>query len=370
MSAETKLLSHPPREKCCQPTIAHRVFVCIDSVDAHESKIAGVTANGERPPLTEILSTLLAPKRLCDGPGGYRLTMRVMTSMIRRIERSTGMDKSIVATQKAVAVALDHPVPMDVLSGRRIGHPLHPAAVQLPVGLWVGAIALDAFGGRRSRSSAQALIGFGVLTSVPAVVTGLAEWIHTADAERRVGAVHAVCNAVATGTFALSWWQRRSQPGAGRLAAAGGMAIASVGGWLGGHLAYSRGVGVNTAAFLPLTTEWSAAAQRDDVTAGSVTEGRVGVVALAVTEITAKDGSSKVVAMDSRCSHRGGPLHEGSVNDGCISCPWHGSLFDLTTGEVRRGPASVGQLVYQTRVVGGRVEIATDDPGGLRASAI
>lgn len=313
---------------------------------------------------------IVAQSRLRDGPDGYAPAMKMMTSMIRRIERSSRLDKGTVATQKVVALALDHPVPMDVLSGRRIGHPLHPAAVQLPVGLWVGAIALDALGGRRSRSSAQALVGLGVLTSVPAVLTGLAEWIHTADAERRVGAVHAMCNAVATGAFTLSWWQRRSQPGAGRVAAAGGMAIASVGGWLGGHLAYSRGVGVNTSAFLPLTTEWSVAAERDDVVAGSVTEGRIAGVALAITEVGAEDGSPKVVAMDSRCSHRGGPLHEGSIDDGCISCPWHGSLFDLSTGEARRGPASAGQLVYQTRVVGGRVEIATDDPGGLRASAI
>ena len=40
----------------------------------------------------------------------------------------------------------------------------------------------------------------------------------------------------------------------------------------------------------------------------------------------------KVYALDSMCSHRGGPLEKGKLVDYTIECPWHGALFDVRTG--------------------------------------
>lgn len=37
-------------------------------------------------------------------------------------------------------------------------------------------------------------------------------------------------------------------------------------------------------------------------------------------------------AIDGMCSHQGGPLAEGAVQDGCVTCPWHGWQYDLATG--------------------------------------
>jgi len=290
--------------------------------------------------------------------------------IINSIESSKAFEATLDAVQQRVSAVIDRPVPMDVLSGRRVGHPLHPASVQIPLGCWVGACVLDLAGGRPAKPMARLLVGAGVVSSIPAVLSGLAEWVHTRDAERRVGAVHAGVNVVAIGLFGASWWQRRHRGVHGRGASLMAMAVVSGGGWLGGHLAYNRGVGVNTAAFLPVARSWTPIAARADVKAGQVAHATVGGVAVAVTEVPAQGThpSSSIVAMESRCTHRGGPLHEGSIEDGCISCPWHGSLFDLATGEVRRGPASIAQLTYQTRVVDGQVEIMSDDPGGLRKS--
>jgi nitrite reductase/ring-hydroxylating ferredoxin subunit len=64
-----------------------------------------------------------------------------------------------------------------------------------------------------------------------------------------------------------------------------------------------------------------------------------------------------VLALSDRCSHRGGPLHEGELVDGCVQCPWHGSRFVLADGSVARGPASRPQPAYETRVVAGRVQV-------------
>ena len=295
----------------------------------------------------------------------------MISSLIRRIENAPAIDPTLESLQQAAASLLDHPMPMDVLSGRVVGHPLHPVAVQIPLGCWVGATAIDMLGGRSARPAARLLVGLGVVSSAPAVLSGMAEWVHTRDAERRVGAVHAAVNALGVVCFGASWWRRRAG-GSGRRSALAGMAVVGIGGWLGGHLAYNRGVGVNTAAFLPVLRTWTPVVPRAAVGPGAITGASADGVAIALAEHPPGEGTQAgaVVAMESRCTHRGGPLHEGALEGGCIRCPWHGSLFDLVTGEARRGPASVGQLVYRTRVIDGQVEVMGDDPGGLRNAVI
>lgn len=296
--------------------------------------------------------------------------MSSMSSILRRIEQSKVGEGAIDRTQKIVTSVLDRSVPVEVLSGRAIGHPMHPAAVQIPSGLWIGAVAIDAMGGRGGRRYARLLIGLGVVTSVPAVATGLAEWMHTRDAERRVGAVHALCNVAAVVVMGGSWKARAANSGRGRAHSLAAMVLLGAGGWLGGHLAYGRGVGVNTAAFLPVPTEWTDVLDYCDLRSGQVSRGDADGVAVAVLQTPDGAEAGSVLAMESRCTHRGGPLHEGTLEGNCISCPWHGSRFDVVSGAVTRGPASIGQLVYRTRVVGGRIQVIGDDPGGLRKAVI
>ena len=62
-------------------------------------------------------------------------------------------------------------------------------------------------------------------------------------------------------------------------------------------------------------------------------------------------------ALDDTCTHRGGPLSEGEIQDGEVECPWHGAHFDLETGEVTRPPAPRGVSRYAVRVQGDDVEV-------------
>ena len=57
-------------------------------------------------------------------------------------------------------------------------------------------------------------------------------------------------------------------------------------------------------------------------------------------------------ALDDTCTHRGGPLSEGDLNGNQVTCPWHGAVFDVTTGGVLRPPAPGGVLRYNVRVEG------------------
>jgi nitrite reductase/ring-hydroxylating ferredoxin subunit len=65
----------------------------------------------------------------------------------------------------------------------------------------------------------------------------------------------------------------------------------------------------------------------------------------------------ELVALSDRCAHRGGPLHEGEVQDGCIVCPLHGSRFRLRDGSVELGPSAYPQPVWEIRARDGRVEV-------------
>ena len=132
----------------------------------------------------------------------------------------------------------------DLLHGDPAGHTLHPAIVLVPVGAWIGSAILDFVPG--SEPASRALVGAGVLTVLPAVVTGLADWSRLPQKrQQRVGLVHAASNTVATTLYALSFVQRsRGRHGSGRLLGLAGLGVVGLSGYLGGHLAYRQGASV------------------------------------------------------------------------------------------------------------------------------
>ena len=62
-------------------------------------------------------------------------------------------------------------------------------------------------------------------------------------------------------------------------------------------------------------------------------------------------------ALGGTCSHLGGPLGEGTLEEGTVRCPWHGSCFALDEGRVVDGPATYPQPWFETRVQHGQIEI-------------
>jgi nitrite reductase/ring-hydroxylating ferredoxin subunit len=63
-------------------------------------------------------------------------------------------------------------------------------------------------------------------------------------------------------------------------------------------------------------------------------------------------------ATSNTCTHADGPLNEGDLEGTVITCPWHGSCFDVTSGAVRCGPADAPVQSYRVTLEGkiGRVE--------------
>ena len=62
-------------------------------------------------------------------------------------------------------------------------------------------------------------------------------------------------------------------------------------------------------------------------------------------------------ATDDTCPHRGGPLSEGVLQGDVVTCPWHGSEFNVTTGAVLSPPARSGVTHYPLRESAGELSV-------------
>jgi nitrite reductase/ring-hydroxylating ferredoxin subunit/uncharacterized membrane protein len=282
----------------------------------------------------------------------------MLRQMLTRLEQAGALDGLSGALQKAVDGVFRQQVLRDLLHGSWFGHPLHPALVQVPVGAFASAAVLDLVpGGRRA---ATTLIAVGTAGAVPAVAAGLVDWSQMTKDRQRVGLVHAAANAVAVGLYAGSLAARLSGRNArGRMLAFAGLSAASAGAYLGGHLAYSQGGGMNHAApyVVRLPEGWTAVAQLAELPDGKPAVRRIDDVPI----LLYRQGD-RVTALIERCSHETGPLGEGDVigvgADACVVCPWHGSTFRLADGIVVHGPAANDQPRLRARVRAGAVEVA------------
>lgn len=269
------------------------------------------------------------------------------------LERARGLDGLAKPLSKAVAKVIPRGPVNDLLSGTAMGHPAHPAVVLMPLGSWLSATLLDAFGGPGSQDAARRLLCAGNVAALPVALSGANDWMDTEGPERRVGLVHALANVGSLSLFTASWVvRRRGDHRTGVALSACGMALASGAGWLGGHLAYAMGVGVDTTAFQSSVEEWTEVGTEDQVRE----DAPIMVRAHGIPILLARDQGT-IVALADRCTHRGAPLHEGTIADGCVTCPWHGSQFNLADGSVQHGPASRPQPRFDVRVSDGRVQV-------------
>ena len=237
-----------------------------------------------------------------------------------------------------------------LLSGTWLEHPLHPLLTDLPIGCWSGAVILDLFGGSGAVDAVDPLVGLGALAAVPAAVSGLSDWADSYGPERRVGLVHAAANLTGLGLFAASLMAGHRSARRLRLL---GLAAVSAGGYLGGHLSFGRGVGVDHQAFLEKPSDWVDALDADRLEEATPTLAEAGGARVMLYR-----RGTQIYALSDVCPHAAGPLHEGSVDDQLsVTCPWHGSRFRLSDGRAVHGPASAPAAVYQARVEHGKVQV-------------
>jgi nitrite reductase/ring-hydroxylating ferredoxin subunit len=123
--------------------------------------------------------------------------------------------------------------------------------------------------------------------------------------------------------------------------------------FLGGHLSFRKGIGVNHTAFEYPVGEWTPVLDDADLA-----EGEPRLVSAAGNDVLLyRPRPGAICALADHCMHAGGPLHEGTFEDGRVTCPWHASVFNLTDGSLVRGPATAPQPSYEARVRDGKIEV-------------
>lgn len=278
-----------------------------------------------------------------------------MKNPVTAIEQAKVLDPATETISTGASKVLHQGPVKDALTGHWLGHPVHPMLTDVPIGFWVGSLLLDFFGGKAARSTAENLIGWGVLAAVPTAASGVADWVDTIEEEQRLGFVHALGNVAAIILYGLSYRARRrgdhSRGVALSLIGAGSLTIS---GYLGGHLAYRLGAGVNRTAFDEPSEDWTPVLPAAELPEKVPTLGDAGGISIMLF----REGDT-ISAIADKCTHRGGPLHEGEVDPSgkTVTCPWHYSEFDLKTGKVVHGPATAPQPFYEARISGDQVEV-------------
>lgn len=242
----------------------------------------------------------------------------------------------------------------DFLNGTWLGHPVHSALTDLPIGVVTVGIVLDLIGQPVGGDVALLL---GVLTILAAAVAGLADYSDTDGTPRLRATVHATLMVSALVLFVVSLVLRAGDPADRTIPivlVVVGYLVMSLSAAIGGDLVYLIGTNVNRHAWRGAGAKWLPLdlGELPDIPEGGPTKAKAG----SNTLVLARSGE-RIEALHETCAHAGGPLAEGRLVDDCIECPWHGSRFRLADGHVARGPAMYDQPAYEIRRGGAGWEV-------------
>ena len=204
------------------------------------------------------------------------------------------------------------------------------------------------------------LVAAGLIAAVPAAVAGAADWSEQHEQQMRVGVVHAAGNIVASSLYGASLLSRG--PRLGRVLRLAGLAAVSASGLLGGHISFRLAGGANHAEEVPHLVKpgWHHLMTSADLPEGTPVHHMLGEVPV----VAIRAGGTVHVLAD-RCSHMSGPLSDGMLADGCLTCPWHGSVFRIADGSVVHGPATAPSGPSRRGKSAARSRSACPAPAGM-----
>ncbi len=283
------------------------------------------------------------------------------STAVDRIADTPELDRVATPLSEAVVAAFKNAGPVgsavkNALHGVWLHHPLHPVLTDIPIGAWVATLALDAkAAATRDESYARAAdfsLAVGLAGALGSAVTGLTDWSETYGRAKRVGLIHGLLNVGATALMTTAYLlRRRNARRAGEAFTVAGIGIATAAAYLGGDLVYGERIGVTHAvtaepeAFTPVLASTSLA------------EGTMQRVKSGDMDLLLVRQNGRVCALAHACSHLAGPLSEGTLKEGTVVCPWHGSEFRLDDGSVVNGPATSAQPCFPVRERNGQIEV-------------
>ena len=149
-----------------------------------------------------------------------------ISTALDRLADTNRLDAVIEPAQRLLHKLLRPSPVKDVLHGVWLGHPLHPALAQVPLGAWMSAGLMDVLPGNQKQ--ARTLIAAGIASAVPTALAGSADLSEMEIGQRRVGAVHAVANSAAVALYVGSLIARGEPEAVGAAALAGSVALSEL----------------------------------------------------------------------------------------------------------------------------------------------
>jgi nitrite reductase/ring-hydroxylating ferredoxin subunit len=313
-----------------------------------------------------------------EAPPQGRLHKR-MERVLSTIGRQEWLDRPSYRLEHLVAIAFNslgssRDRIANVLNGVWLGHPVHPPLASLTsgaIGTTVGLDALSLIPRRPKQELADAsrfatrALGLGILANLCSAVTGVADWQHTHEEDRRIGLVHGALNGLATGLYIMSWLdRRRGRHGRGIVTTALGYGITASASYLGGALVFASGIGIDQSGARLRSPDWRPVLRVESLINGKPQRVEVDGVGLVLCR-TGNNG--EIAAFGEFCPHLAAPMSDGWVDRGRLVCPWHGSRFDVCSGAVVRGPSAAPLPRYQTRINDGMIELRGDGQHSLPA---
>jgi nitrite reductase/ring-hydroxylating ferredoxin subunit len=232
----------------------------------------------------------------------------------------------------------------DFLNGTWLGHSVHGALTDLPIGAYTLVIVLDILG--LAEASRIALV-VGILAMIASAVAGYADYADTDGGARDRATLHSVLMLVALVLYLISLVTRIDQvtvPPVALALSVAGYLLMLAGAYVGGDIVLALGNMVSRHAWRPAGKKWAAVQLAGELAEGEPAKAMLGSEPL----LLVKDGET-IHALHDTCAHAGAPLHEGRLVDGCIECPWHQSRYRLRDGRHVQGPTTFDQPLYEVR---------------------
>jgi nitrite reductase/ring-hydroxylating ferredoxin subunit/uncharacterized membrane protein len=261
------------------------------------------------------------------------------------------------------------------------GHPIHPMLIAYPIAFATAAPLADLAG---LLGDWPTFFTAGAYASIAAVVTGLLaavpgfiDFLYVVPPKssgKKRAIYHMIVNVVSLTLMAAGWafrdWETLRPENLAVVLEFASIGFMTVGGWLGGTLVYRNQIAVDhryadagkwKEQYLePDAQGWVTVQNANELEVDQMILTHVGSKRIVLAR--SDDG---FVAFDDSCTHRGGSLADGTMSCGTVTCPWHGSQYDVHNGKVKAGPTERPIPTYDVDQTGGEVRIRIT---GRRAS--
>jgi uncharacterized membrane protein/nitrite reductase/ring-hydroxylating ferredoxin subunit len=233
------------------------------------------------------------------------------------------------------------------------GHPLHPILVGFPIAFFTGTLVFD-FIGCFTDNDELLKVGYylelcGIITAVAAAIPGLIDYTFTvppASSGKKRAAKHGITNTSMLILFSIAFYYRQQETNLPVVLVLQGIGfiLMMFAGWMGGTLVYKNQIAVvNRYAHAGKWNEQYITGDAKEVEVGTADELKLNQMKLVHYKnkrIVIAKADQGYVAFDDHCTHKGGSLAGGMMICGTVQCPWHGTQFDVHTGQVKAGPGS------------------------------